>query len=168
MKKWRVLTSTGVLTAAVLFACLVPVPLTRIRGRALVQAHPAATAKVYVRHEGILTKLNVRPGDTVKAGDELAVFEDRDLDAELLKAQTDRIAKHFGAMVKEAPYQRETFPGYAAPIVAKKRNGASSGASTTMRPIAVPPETTTATRFHRTYERLKINTHPDAHSASIG
>src|ERR1700741_4851066 len=42
--------------------------------------------------------------------------------------QTDRIAKHFGAMVKEAPYQRETFPGYSAPIVAKKRNGASSGA----------------------------------------
>jgi multidrug efflux pump subunit AcrA (membrane-fusion protein) len=90
MKKWRVLVSTGILTAAILFVCLVPVPVSRIRGRALVQAHPDATARVYVRHDGILKKLNIRPGDTVKAGDELAVFEDRDLDAELRKAQTER------------------------------------------------------------------------------
>ena len=38
MKKWRVLASSAVLTAAVLFVCLVPVPVSRIRGRALVQA----------------------------------------------------------------------------------------------------------------------------------
>ena len=39
--------------------------------------------------------------------------------------QTDRIARHFGAMVKDAPYQREAYPGYSAPIVAKKRDGAA-------------------------------------------
>ena len=37
--------------------------------------------------------------------------------------QPDRIAKHFGAMASDAPYERMAFPGYAAPIV-KKRKGA--------------------------------------------
>jgi putative peptide zinc metalloprotease protein len=90
MKKWRVLASLGVLTALVLFVCLVPVPVSRIRGRALVQAQPSATGKVYVHHDGLLTKLNVRPGDKVTAGDELAAFSDRELDTDLLKDQTER------------------------------------------------------------------------------
>ncbi len=64
MKKWRVLASAAVLTAAVLFACLVPLPVSRIRVPAMVQADPSATGKVYVRHDGILTNLNVRPGQT--------------------------------------------------------------------------------------------------------
>lgn len=42
-------------------------------------------------------------------------------------AQPDRIAEHFGAMVKDVPYQRETYPGYPAPIVARKKRGAARG-----------------------------------------
>lgn len=92
MKKWRVLASTTVLTALVLFACLVPVPVSRIRGHALVQADadPLAAGKVYVRHNGILTKLNIRPGDHVEKGEILAEFRDPELDAKLLKAQIER------------------------------------------------------------------------------
>ena len=86
MKKWRVLASAAVLTALILFACLVPVPASRIRGQAIVQADPAAAGKLYVRHDGILVKLNVRAGDKVNAGDVVAVFEDRELDNELRKA----------------------------------------------------------------------------------
>ncbi len=108
MKKWRVLVSAGVLTAAILFVCLVPVPVSRIRGRALVQAHPAATARVYVRHDGILKKLNIRPGDTVKAGDELAVFEDRELDSELRKYQTERDHTDEQIRILKAKLQRST------------------------------------------------------------
>ncbi len=35
--------------------------------------------------------------------------------------QSDRIAKHFGTMANDAPYERDAFPGYAAPIVKKKK-----------------------------------------------
>jgi hypothetical protein len=90
MKKWRVLVSATVLTALVLFACLVPVPVGRIRVPAVVQADPAATGKVYVHHDGILKKLNVRPGDHVTTGQVLAVFTDHELETELLKWRTDR------------------------------------------------------------------------------
>jgi putative SOS response-associated peptidase YedK len=41
--------------------------------------------------------------------------------------QKDRIAKHFDAMVKDLPQEREVFPGYSAPIVAKKRRGEGKG-----------------------------------------
>jgi putative peptide zinc metalloprotease protein len=92
MKKWRVLASTTVVTGLVLFACLVPVPVSRIRGPALVMAapDPSATGKVYVRRDGILTKLNVRPGDHVEKEEVLAEFRDPELDAKLLKAQIER------------------------------------------------------------------------------
>ena len=90
MKRWRVLTSTAVVTGLVLFACLVPVPVSRIRGPALVMADPAATGKVYLHHDGILTKLHVRPGDYVQKDEVIAEFRDPDLEAELLKAQIER------------------------------------------------------------------------------
>jgi len=92
MKKWRVLASTTVVTGLVLFACLVPVPVSRIRGPALVVADPdpLATGKVYVHHDGILTKLNIRPGDYVEKNQVLAEFRDPELDADLLKAQIER------------------------------------------------------------------------------
>jgi multidrug efflux pump subunit AcrA (membrane-fusion protein) len=92
--------SASVLTAIILFVCLVPVPVSRIRGQALVEAKPAATGKLYVRHDGILVKLNVRPGDQVNAGDVLAVFEDRELDVELRKAviERDHNAEHINIL----------------------------------------------------------------------
>ncbi len=89
MKKWRVLASATVLIGLILFACLVPVPVSRIRGPALVQADPTATSRIYVRRDGILTKLNVRPGDHVEKGEILAEFRDPELDAELVKAQIE-------------------------------------------------------------------------------
>ncbi|MGH7223087.1 MAG: biotin/lipoyl-binding protein, partial [Gemmataceae bacterium] len=89
MKSWRVLASASVVTALLLFAFLVPVPVSRIRGNALVEADPSATGKVYVHRDGILTKLNVRPGDSVQAGEVLAEFRDPELEAELLKAKIE-------------------------------------------------------------------------------
>lgn len=89
MKRWRVLLSGTVVTALVLFACLVPVPVSRIRGHALVQADPSGTGKVYIRRPGILIKLNVRPGDYVEKGEVIAEFRDPELDSELLKAQIE-------------------------------------------------------------------------------
>jgi putative peptide zinc metalloprotease protein len=89
MKKWRVLASGTVLTGLILFACLVPVPVSRIRGPALVQADPAATGKVYVQRDGILIKLNVRPGDHIEKGQVIAEFRDPEIEADLHKAQIE-------------------------------------------------------------------------------
>jgi putative peptide zinc metalloprotease protein len=90
MKKWRVLASSAVLTALVLFACFVPVPVSRIRGQAIVLADPLGTGKVYIRHPGILTKLNIRPGDYVEKGEVLAELRDPELESKLLKKQIER------------------------------------------------------------------------------
>jgi putative peptide zinc metalloprotease protein len=100
MKKWRVAVSASVLTVIILFACFVPLPLSRIRGQALVEADRAASGKLYVHHDGILIKLNVRPGDQVNKDDVLAVFEDRELDAELRKAviERDHSAEHISIL----------------------------------------------------------------------
>ena len=91
MKKWRVLVSASVVIALLLFACLVPIPVSRIRGQALVlaQADPSATGKVYVSHEGILIKLNVRPGDRIERGEEIALFRDYELEAKIVKAEIE-------------------------------------------------------------------------------
>jgi multidrug efflux pump subunit AcrA (membrane-fusion protein) len=103
-----VLTSASVLTAAVLFVCLVPVPVGRIRVPALVQADPSATGKVYVRRDAILKKLNVRPGQKVVANDVLAEFEDRDLETELLKAEIERDGDAQRIKVLEEKKRRST------------------------------------------------------------
>ncbi|MHB1423680.1 MAG: site-2 protease family protein [Gemmataceae bacterium] len=93
MKKWRVLVSASVVIALLLFACLVPIPVSRIRGQALVQADPAATGKVYISHDGILTKLNVRPGDFIQAGEVIAEFRDPELESKLVKAEIESYDK---------------------------------------------------------------------------
>jgi multidrug efflux pump subunit AcrA (membrane-fusion protein) len=89
MKRWRVLTSAAVLTAAVLFVCLVPVPVSRVRGVGVVQVPPESMAHVFVRQPGHLTELYVRPGVEVKEGELLAKFINRDLNAELAAAVTE-------------------------------------------------------------------------------
>ncbi len=92
MKRWRVSISAAVLTALVLFVFLVPIPVSRIRGSALIQADPSDpsdTGRLSVRRDGILKHLYVRPGNRVQAGQLIAEFEDAELEAELLKAEVD-------------------------------------------------------------------------------
>jgi putative peptide zinc metalloprotease protein len=88
MKRWRVTVSGAVLAALVLFVCLVPLPLTRIRGPGLIQAQPDASDNVYVLIPGILDQLKVRDGQKVEKGEVLATFSNRELEAKLGAAQT--------------------------------------------------------------------------------
>ncbi len=83
MKRWRVLTTSAVAAAILLFVCFVPVPIGRIRGQALVQALPDDSANVFVKSPGILEELKVRPGQHVEKGDELARFGNRERQTEL-------------------------------------------------------------------------------------
>ena len=39
MKRWRVVATGLVLTAVILFSALVPLPISRVRGTGLVEAH---------------------------------------------------------------------------------------------------------------------------------
>src|SRR5262249_22570890 len=68
MKRWRVITSTSVLAALILFVCFVPVrigPIGRIWEAGVVEAQRDAKVSVYVKYPGQLTKLLVRPGQKV-------------------------------------------------------------------------------------------------------
>ena len=87
MKRWRVAVTSSVFIALVLFACLVPVPVGRVRGQALVQPRPEASAKVFLRHPGVLERLHVRVGQKVSRNEKLAEFTDRDLRAEISAAE---------------------------------------------------------------------------------
>lgn len=89
MKRWRVLATSAALVVLILFVFMVPVPISRVRGTGLVQAFPEKTAKVFVRYPGILEKLNVRDGQQVHRGEELAVFSNRDLEAKIKGLDTD-------------------------------------------------------------------------------
>ncbi len=89
MKRWRVLASSAVLGAALLFLFLVPVPISRIRGNGLVQAFPEDLAKVFIRYPGILEKLHVRDGQVVQKGDVLAELTNRELDGKIRGLKTD-------------------------------------------------------------------------------
>lgn len=89
MKPLRVAMTAIVFAGLVLFVCLVPVPISRVRVPGLVQPHPEATAKVFVRYPGLLEKLKVRDGQTVTKGEELAEFSNRELEADMDAAQTE-------------------------------------------------------------------------------
>ncbi len=93
MKRWRVLATSAVLAAAIFFVFCVPVPISRIRGTGLVQPWPENTSRVFVRHKGILEKLNVRDGQWVHKGEELAVFRNFELEAKLEEHKTDAATK---------------------------------------------------------------------------
>ncbi|MBY0227987.1 MAG: hypothetical protein K2W96_01770 [Gemmataceae bacterium] len=90
MKRARVLITGSVFAALLLFLFLVPVPISRVRGPALVQARPDATSSVPLRRSAILTELRFHPGDRVRKGQELARFRDPDLEEKLEEARTQR------------------------------------------------------------------------------
>ena len=89
MKRTRVIISSCALAALVGFICFVPVPTSRIRARALVQAHPEHSSQVMLKRSALLEKLLVRPGDRVTKDSELAVFRDPDLEEKLAQARAE-------------------------------------------------------------------------------
>jgi putative peptide zinc metalloprotease protein len=88
MKRWRVVVTASVLVTLVLFACLVPVPVGRVRGQALVQPRPDASKKVFLFHPGVLERLYVKVGQRVARDEKLAEFVDRDLQTKTSAAFT--------------------------------------------------------------------------------
>jgi putative peptide zinc metalloprotease protein len=89
MKRWRVVMTTSLVTALLFFVCLIPVPIGRIRGQALIQPVPDDSASVFVKYPGILEELKVRAGQPVEVGDELARFSNRERQSDLDAARTE-------------------------------------------------------------------------------
>jgi hypothetical protein len=89
MKRGRVMISAAVVGVVIGFVCLVPIPISRIRGVALVQPRPEAMAQVPLKRKAILVELKVQPGEEVRQGNVLAVFRDPDLEDELAKATAE-------------------------------------------------------------------------------
>jgi putative peptide zinc metalloprotease protein len=89
MKRARVLVSSGALVALLAFLIFVPLPISRIRGLALVQADPMHSSQIVLKRSALLEKLLVRPGDHVTKGAELAVFRDPDLEEKLAQARAE-------------------------------------------------------------------------------
>src|SRR5262249_41538291 len=79
MSAVRVTITALVAFAIVAFLAFVPVPISRVRGLALVQTRPESSSQVQLRRSAILTELNVQPGDEVERGRVLARFRDPDL-----------------------------------------------------------------------------------------
>ena len=74
MKTPRVVTSSVVLAVLLGLFFFLPLPVSRIRERGIVQIQPQQFAPVHVQVTGILTKLHVREGEQVKKGHILAEF----------------------------------------------------------------------------------------------
>jgi putative peptide zinc metalloprotease protein len=88
MKPLRVAVSASVVGAVLLFFLLVPLPVSRVRQQALIQIDPLSSHKVYVTVPGTLDELRVHEGQHVRKGQVLAVLSSRDIEAQLLEAQT--------------------------------------------------------------------------------
>jgi putative peptide zinc metalloprotease protein len=91
MKQTRVTVSAIVVGAVVLFFLFVPLPVSRVRETGVVQVQPNALAKVYlhVPNPCILEQMYIRDGEFVEQDQELAIFSSRELDSQLLQAETD-------------------------------------------------------------------------------
>ncbi len=88
MKMVRVAICAAVIAAVVLCFFLVPLPVSRVRQIGLVELMPEENIKVFVTVPGTLEELKVHDGQKVKKGQTLAVFSSREVDQQLLDAET--------------------------------------------------------------------------------
>jgi putative peptide zinc metalloprotease protein len=90
MKRKRVLVTSFVVACFALVLILVPMPISRIRGMAVVQAHPDASAQIVLKRSAVLVRLRVQPGEKVTRGQVLAEFRDMNLEERLAGKRSER------------------------------------------------------------------------------
>jgi putative peptide zinc metalloprotease protein len=89
MKSNRVMITTCLALTVLAVLTLVPMPVSRLRGQALVVPQPEASRRLFMTAPGILTQLKVRPGQRVVAGEEIALFSNREVEAKLTQARAE-------------------------------------------------------------------------------
>src|SRR5262249_53783643 len=90
MKRARVTFCAMIVAAVVLFVLLVPLPVSRVRQVGVVEPQSNAVQKLalHVPFPCILEDLKVHDGQWVEEGVELAKFSSRELESQLLDAET--------------------------------------------------------------------------------
>ncbi|MFM7151773.1 MAG: site-2 protease family protein [Gemmataceae bacterium] len=89
MKQARVIVSSLMLLSVLGVLAFLPLPISRIRGLALVQADPENSSQITLKRSAILDQLRVTPGEKVQKGQTLAVFRDPDLEEKLSQAHAE-------------------------------------------------------------------------------
>lgn len=97
MKRVRVAISTTCLLLVLMALCLIPVPISRIRGHALIQADPEHSSQIVLKRSALLVQLKVRPGDMVTKGTTLAIFRDPDLEEKVAQVSME-LKRHSDAL----------------------------------------------------------------------
>jgi len=90
MKGVRVAITTAVCAAVLVFIFFVPMPVSRVRGQALVQVQRDDVDSVFVLLPGTLEITPPRDGQTVKEGERLALFRNLELETAIRDAQIER------------------------------------------------------------------------------
>ena len=90
MKRKRVLITSFVAFAVAMVLIFVPMPISRIRGLAVVQAHPDASTQIVLKKSAILVRLKVQPGEKVTRGQVLAEFREMELEEKLAAKRSER------------------------------------------------------------------------------
>jgi putative peptide zinc metalloprotease protein len=107
MNPAKVTLTTAFIVALILFAFVVPLPVSRVRQVALIQPQAEGLERVPIRESGILETLYVQDGQHVSEGDRLAQFSSNQLDYERFEteAQCSILSKKLvalGSLMKES------------------------------------------------------------------
>lgn len=91
MKPVRVTMTCTAFVALILAVFLIPVPISRVHAEGVVELEPESWESVYVsiaaNDQAVLKVLKVKDGQRVREGEPLAVFSNRQLEAELAAAE---------------------------------------------------------------------------------
>jgi putative peptide zinc metalloprotease protein len=100
MNPAKVTLSAAFIVALVLFAFVMPLPVSRVRQVALVQPQAEGLERVPIRESGILEKLYVQDGQHVSEGDRLADFSSSQLeyDRSEIQAQCSILTQKLDAL----------------------------------------------------------------------
>ena len=89
MKSWRVAVTSCLLLTLVAGFFMIPLPVNRLRGVALVVPQPEGTQKLYATQPGKLENLSIRTGQLVDLDETLAVLVNADYESKLGAARAE-------------------------------------------------------------------------------
>ena len=89
MKRWRVIATSLVFLALAAVALLVPLPVNRLRGVALVMPQPESLHRFYSTHPGVLEFLPIQTGQPVARDEVLATLFNREVESKLATARAE-------------------------------------------------------------------------------
>ncbi len=99
MKRGRVMVTASIAFVITLAIFLLPLPISRVRDKGLVQLSSASSEKLFVKHAkgAILKKVLVENGEYVEKGRLLAVFHSEELESQRATAESEKVTQRLQA-----------------------------------------------------------------------